>query len=1308
MKIVKYILFGWILTSSILLSITQETASFQDFLYGQTEDCEYDQWVSHISEGLADPDYNLYAPWEIQTNGFGNFMIANEDTLEIWYFIVETFLQGYYDAAQVLIDEAEFPYTVVEFFDTDTDRTYYLLRENLNLEYIDDNGTQLPYDDEIGSFDFGWGLFVFNPAAANPIVVNVVHPNDDFIAPAVAYECFKDWDAMFLTINGAGREVKWTEQGNYSNSKSLSDPSRIEEHAFNVFYQQACDKIRSDFSRQEFSMQLHSYDWNRHDNHPDCQISAGNGRGNPNLPIRDLSLLHEDFINCSQYLMLPANTIGQHSAVYLNDYYSVNYNTYEFRFYNESGRSYPVSNNIDLPGFSANKQMLYSTDDWNHYDIFEPFYHLEMDELPNCYEETELNYMMFYGYNPALQYFEFDERYLNTIEYYSLWVDAMTETLPFTISLDDNQIPTTPQNFETIDVTHNRILLDWEAISCFDFRTYEILYATEPITATNYQSITREDYPILASPRTENYLLQNLNMNQEYFFQIRAIDYNGNISPVSAEISTYTAPAIISDEIAVGLNCEVLIHWYCTLQTGNLGFNVYERVNDEMVLLDGWETNPALVGTNQPGVYELIDDNVQNTHYYAYSITCENIGGTEYSVSDLLFCNVSPIYDLLVSNADNSIVDTVSFGQNDYATNYQDDFYDLEKAEIPFNNYVYAAFFEENWEPDEIYLQREINGYFNERYTYRTWEISVSTDQLEELITISLNQDSYPITSKVYLLDYETGQIVNLKESDLYFIADNTDFKTFRLIWGDFGPYASISNGQNFIYQSGSEVEFNWQLGNTALIEYQKLYLYNETDTLEIANSISTSATSYTWTVPEDVTFHFARLGLDIINLEGEIFSFSSNYKLGVVPRELVLANDPGWNMISSPWIPDANLPAATVFGPQSELYTLIDHNQYEETEIFEFGKGYWVFSPAGYDFTGSYPIVNSSLLLPLQPEWNLMTNPYPVGFAVKDLRFKNGPYTVSYSSLIYNGIIPKAVYVYRDGRYVLANEVNAFEAFLIYANISHSDNYRIYYYPYYSTYNIIPQQIDWQASVSISQLDEDELIFGTSSQASEEFDFLYDLPEPPAKPMSDKISLYFEKDPANEPTFIYRQLNREFKETISADTTQFINWDFDLSIEQTEALTVEIDLTELPEFHSASIYLDGNSWCNLVNNVYVYSFSPTQAGILPGSIIVSNNLTNTENIEAVLYEFTNFPNPFNPNTFIRFNLPEAINTTLSIYNMKGQKVCTLADDELEKGNYQYIWDGTNSQKKAVASGIYFIRLQKGNKIDVRRALLLK
>jgi hypothetical protein len=81
----------------------------------------------------------------------------------------------------------------------------------------------------------------------------------------------------------------------------------------------------------------------------------------------------------------------------------------------------------------------------------------------------------------------------------------------------------------------------------------------------------------------------------------------------------------------------------------------------------------------------------------------------------------------------------------------------------------------------------------------------------------------------------------------------------------------------------------------------------------------------------------------------------------------------------------------------------------------------------------------------------------------------------------------------------------------------------------------------------------------------------------------------------------------------------------------------------------------------------------------------------------------SNYPNPFNPDTRISFYLPRAADVKLEIFNVLGQRVSTLIDGSLEAGDHSVIWDGSQA-----ASGIYFYRLQAGEKIISSRMLLLK
>ena len=74
--------------------------------------------------------------------------------------------------------------------------------------------------------------------------------------------------------------------------------------------------------------------------------------------------------------------------------------------------------------------------------------------------------------------------------------------------------------------------------------------------------------------------------------------------------------------------------------------------------------------------------------------------------------------------------------------------------------------------------------------------------------------------------------------------------------------------------------------------------------------------------------------------------------------------------------------------------------------------------------------------------------------------------------------------------------------------------------------------------------------------------------------------------------------------------------------------------------------------------------------------------------------QLSNYPNPFNPSTVIKFSLPVTSNVTLTIYNMMGQEIKTLTSDNLSEGIQQFTWNGTNKNNELVSSGIYIYRIQ--------------
>jgi len=87
---------------------------------------------------------------------------------------------------------------------------------------------------------------------------------------------------------------------------------------------------------------------------------------------------------------------------------------------------------------------------------------------------------------------------------------------------------------------------------------------------------------------------------------------------------------------------------------------------------------------------------------------------------------------------------------------------------------------------------------------------------------------------------------------------------------------------------------------------------------------------------------------------------------------------------------------------------------------------------------------------------------------------------------------------------------------------------------------------------------------------------------------------------------------------------------------------------------------------------------------------------------------FQNRPNPFNPETEISFALPEPAHVSLIVYNIQGQKVATLASDEMGVGIHTVRWNGRDESGNRVASGVYFCRMQTRQFNQTMRMVLMK
>ena len=98
----------------------------------------------------------------------------------------------------------------------------------------------------------------------------------------------------------------------------------------------------------------------------------------------------------------------------------------------------------------------------------------------------------------------------------------------------------------------------------------------------------------------------------------------------------------------------------------------------------------------------------------------------------------------------------------------------------------------------------------------------------------------------------------------------------------------------------------------------------------------------------------------------------------------------------------------------------------------------------------------------------------------------------------------------------------------------------------------------------------------------------------------------------------------------------------------------------------------------------------------------------NLVEIPVALNLAQNYPNPFNPETVIKYSLPANEHVNLSIYNLLGQKITTLINEQHNAGFHSISWNGKNDTGTLVSSGVYIYQLTVGSKSIRKKMIYLR
>jgi hypothetical protein len=114
---------------------------------------------------------------------------------------------------------------------------------------------------------------------------------------------------------------------------------------------------------------------------------------------------------------------------------------------------------------------------------------------------------------------------------------------------------------------------------------------------------------------------------------------------------------------------------------------------------------------------------------------------------------------------------------------------------------------------------------------------------------------------------------------------------------------------------------------------------------------------------------------------------------------------------------------------------------------------------------------------------------------------------------------------------------------------------------------------------------------------------------------------------------------------------------------------------------------------------IYNRALSPEEISLLITDVEPDNNVVVVN--DFILYQ--NYPNPFNPITSIQYSLAEKSFVTLKVFDILGNEVTTLVNEEKLSDTYEINFDA-----KSLCSGVYFYSLRVGNFIDTKKMILLK
>jgi len=389
------------------------------------------------------------------------------------------------------------------------------------------------------------------------------------------------------------------------------------------------------------------------------------------------------------------------------------------------------------------------------------------------------------------------------------------------------------------------------------------------------------------------------------------------------------------------------------------------------------------------------------------------------------------------------------------------------------------------------------------------------------------------------------------------------------------------------------------------------------------------------------------------------------------------------------------------------------DQNLHEFPKTIEMkpGRAFWlIVKEAGKVIdtgAGISNLTNKEYAIALHPGWNFIGNPFNFFIPTSNIHLKS------------NGESPTLRLFNENWNNPISSPVpgmTPFEGYAVYVSMSLGDTLFVdsdlsfSSNPLSKEESLKREKVLWSIGIQAQcqearDVDNVAVVASSASIFSDEID----QPEPPV--IGEYVSVYF-------PHRDWETLAKTYCTDARPYPTQAGEiWEFEVKTNIRDKVNLSFDgLESVPDEYEIWLIDEVVPVAQNLrqNQSYVVAASspehPKRLKLVVGKCdFVEEKIADTQVIPTTYELNQNFPNPFNPATTIRYGLPKAERVTLKIYNLLGEEVALIMNDELRAAGYHVaIWDGRNKLGEVVGSGVYIYRFRAGSFTAIKKMALVK